>query len=98
MPAFFSELLLLAVPVVVFCGVWLGPPLLAYLVGNIVYAAYARSIGIPKPEKGYSLADAHGGWLLVAFLAWSWLAYRLAVTNRPTLDGWIHAVDELLGT
>ena len=91
--AFISDLLVMFIPMAVLGGLWIGPPLLTYFVGNFFYAAYARAVGLPKPEKGYDLFDVCGGWLVAAFLAWSWVAYRFATTHRPTVDGWVKAVD-----
>ena len=94
-PAFVSELLLLFLPMFLLAGLWLGPPLLAYWLGNLLYAAYARAVGLPKPEKGYDLFDVCGRWLVAAFLAWSWVAWRFALTHRETVDLWIRVVDGL---
>ena len=68
-PAFVSEPLLLLVPMLVLGGLWLGPPLLADWPGNLLSAAYARTVGLAKPEKGYDLFDVCGGWLVAGFLA-----------------------------
>ena len=95
-PAFIRDLFVPLVPMLVLGGLWFGPPLLAYRLGNVLYAAYARTVGLPKPEKGYDLWDVCGGWLVAAFLAWTWVAWRFAATHRPVVAGGIEAVDDLV--